>query len=87
MRTTVNIDDPVLRELKQLQAVRGTSLGRLISELLVRGLRDLRTERVPASRPNWASRDMGARVDLADKEALAALLDRPATAPKQQDSP
>ena len=36
MRTTLDIDDPVLRELKELQTREGKSLGRLVSDLLAR---------------------------------------------------
>jgi hypothetical protein len=34
MRTTVDIDDPILEEVKRLRTVEGKSLGRLISDLL-----------------------------------------------------
>ena len=40
MRTTLDIDDPVLRELKQLQTKEGKSLGRLVSDLLARALKE-----------------------------------------------
>jgi len=78
MRTTVNIDDPILKDVKELQQARGVHLGQLISELLMRGLRDLQSDRSEAPRPGWTARDMGARVDIADKDALMDLLeDRP----------
>jgi hypothetical protein len=74
-RTTVDLDASVLRELKRLQAREGKSLGQLISERLAPVLaRDQR----PAEPPplEWISRTMGARLDLEDKEALRAALDR-----------
>lgn len=40
MRTTLDIDEPVLRELKQLQTKEGKSLGRLVSNLLARALKE-----------------------------------------------
>ena len=40
MRTTLDIDDPVLRELKRLQTKEGKSLGRLVSDLLARALKE-----------------------------------------------
>ena len=75
MRTTLDIDDPVLRELKQLQAKEGKSLGRLVSDLLARALK---ADAAPtdASPPAWIVRPMGARVDLEDKEALYRALNR-----------
>jgi hypothetical protein len=33
MRTTLDIDDPVLKEIKRLQRREGKSLGRLVSDL------------------------------------------------------
>ena len=74
MRTTVDIDDPVLREVKRLHEKEGRSMGAIISELLA----DALARRRSASRPpafRWASRAMRARVDLADKDAVNAVLD------------
>ena len=39
MRTTIDIADPVLRELKRRQAQEGKSLGELVSELLAQALK------------------------------------------------
>lgn len=73
-RTTVDIDDPVLRELKRLQRKGGQTLGRLISDLLGRVLFESRPKARRAFR--WAPRPMGRpRVDLRDKDALHAALD------------
>jgi predicted DNA-binding ribbon-helix-helix protein len=33
MRTTVDLDDPILKDLKKIQQKEGKSLGRLISSL------------------------------------------------------
>ena len=86
MRTTVDVDAPVLRELKRLQKVEGKSLGRLVSDLLAQALA-LRKARPSSRTPfQWISRPMGARVDLNDKEALHALLDRHADDRDSSDS-
>jgi hypothetical protein len=74
MRTTLDIDDPVLKELKRRQRAEGKSLGKFASELLARALAEHGKDAEPA-RFNWLSRDMGARVDLADKEALYQAMD------------
>jgi len=76
MRTTVDLDLPILRELKRLQKVERKSLGRLVSDLLAQALAARRAR--GASRPafRWVSRPMNARIDLADKEALHAALDQ-----------
>ena len=75
MRTTLDIDDPVLRELKRLQATEGKSLGRLVSDLLARALKENATP-TAAPPPTWIARPMGARVNLSDKEAVYRALDR-----------
>lgn len=75
-RTTLDIDTPILRDLKRLQKREGKSLGRLVSDLLAQALHH------PDARPpvplsfRWISRSMRARVDLADKEALYEALDQ-----------
>lgn len=74
MRTTVDIDDPILREVKAIHEKEGRSMGAVVSELLADALarRGVRRER-PKFR--WTSRPMKALVDLADKDAVYAVLD------------
>jgi len=74
-RMTVNIDGPILKDLRKLQKRERKSLGRLISELLARALSELRVGggRKPAF--HWITRTMRARVDLLDKEAVRSALD------------
>ncbi len=73
-RTTIDLDPTILRELKRRARVEGKSLGRLTSEVLSAAL-----EARPAPEPPlplaWASRPMGALVDLEDKEAVRRLVD------------
>ena len=70
MRTTLDIDDPVLQDLKRLQAREGQSLGRLASDLLAQALNARRRSQPAPPAFHWVSRAMGARVDLADREAV-----------------
>jgi hypothetical protein len=74
MRTTINIGDRILREIKAIQKREGRSMGVVISELLADALARRRSSR---SRPpfRWTSRPMKALIDLADKEAVYAALD------------
>lgn len=75
-RTTVDIDAPVLAELKRRARRDGATLGRLVSDLLAQALGRTRG-RPPAPAPfEWVARPMRALVDLDDKEALQAALDR-----------
>jgi predicted nucleic acid-binding protein len=48
-RTTVDIDAPVLRDLKRLQKQEGKSLGRLVSDLLAQALHHSKTGRAVAT--------------------------------------
>jgi hypothetical protein len=75
MRTTIDIDEPILKELKRLQKEERKSLGRLISDLLAQALGQRR--RAPRRRPpfRWISRPMRARVDLEDHDALLDAMD------------
>src|SRR6266542_2445624 len=78
-RTTIDIDGPVLREVRALQQTEGPSLGRVVSQLLAEALAQHRAP-VPPARLAWTCRPMGALVDLEDKEALGnveALLQLP----------
>jgi hypothetical protein len=79
MRTTLDIDDPILGELKRLQKREGKSLGRLVSDLLAMALGQMRRRKEPAPDFKWTSQPMGARVDLADPEAVFSVMedDRP----------
>lgn len=74
-RTTVDIDEPILREVKALRDRQRTSLGRVISDLLARALRDREGDSKKETF-SWISRSMGPRVEIADKEALYRLLDQ-----------
>jgi hypothetical protein len=74
-RTTLNLDPSVIEELRRRSKRERKSIGELASQLLARELRD---EPQPKPRPfSWVSRDLGKpAVDLEDKEALSALLDK-----------
>ncbi len=75
MRTTIDIDDPILKEVKRLQAQQGKSLGRLVSDLLAQSL--ALADQAPARAPvfRWTTRPMKARVDLADKHSVLDAMD------------
>ena len=75
MRTTLDIDARILRELKRIQKKEGTSLGRLVSNLLAQALKADVPSATP-SPPVWITKQMRARVNLSDKEAVHRALDR-----------
>ena len=78
MRTTLDIDDPVLKEIKRLQRREGKSLGRLVSDLLMQALSQQRTEPPDAPAFEWITRRMESRIDLSDTGALHDAMDRAA---------
>ena len=73
MRTTLDIEAPVLEELRKLQKREGGTLGELVSRLLAEAL-----ARKPGSPPKleWTAKPMHARLDLEDKDVVYAILDR-----------
>ena len=75
MRTTLDIDGPLLRELKQLQEREGKTLGRLVSDLLADALGRRRTKPIKTAAFAWKTRAMRAKVDITDKDALYVALD------------
>jgi hypothetical protein len=74
-RTTVDIDQPILRDLKRLQKREGKSLGRLMSDLLAEALSRRQSGKRQRPAFKWIARPLHPRVDLDDKEALYAALD------------
>ena len=74
MRTTIDIDAPILREVKALQKKQGRSMGRIVTDLLADALAR-RQGPAAEQRLRWTSGPMRALVDLADKEAVYKALD------------
>ena len=76
MRTTIDIDDPILKEVKRLQRREGKSLGRLVSDLLAQSLAAGKAAaKVDAPAFQWVAKPMRARLDIADKDALLDAMD------------
>ena len=76
MKTTLNIDDTVMRRLKEEAARRGTTMSALV-EAGLRLVLDGEQERAERGRelrplPSWDGGEP--RVDVADHAALSALL-------------
>ena len=76
MRTTIDLDGPILRDLKRLQKEENKTLGQLVSELVASGLA-ARKARKEQGRFKWISKAMTARVNLRDKDAVYRSLDQP----------
>jgi len=76
MRTTIDIDDPILKDLKKIQQKEGKSLGRLISDLLAQAIGERKSQKASSKPARWISKAMGARVDLSDREGLYAAMEQ-----------
>ena len=75
MRTTIDIDDPILKQVKRLQKRQSKSLGRVVSDLLAQSLAQTDKPSTRGATFHWASKPMNARVNLADKHALLDAMD------------
>jgi hypothetical protein len=76
MRTTIDLESPVLEELKRVQLEEGVSLGKLASRLLADALAFRRQKAARPMSLSWNTGRMGAVVDLADKDAVYRVLDQ-----------
>jgi hypothetical protein len=74
-RTTVDIDAPILKELKSLQKKEKRSLGQIMSQLLAEAL-SRRTKAHKPAKLQWVTRAMNATIDLTDKETVYSVLDQ-----------
>lgn len=78
MRTTIDLDPTVVKELKFRSKGAGKSMGQLASELLAKSLREQEGGPVDAVDFEWIARNLGRPVvDIEDKEAVRSLLDGP----------
>ena len=74
-RTTLDIDTPLLKELKRLRRTEKKSLGRLVSDLVAQALVVHRCRERTSPAFAWVSQDMQAKVDLADRDAVYDALE------------
>lgn len=73
-RTTIDIEASLLRRVKRLARTTGKSMGSVVSELLATALAQEDRPLLPDFR--WESHRMRARLDLEDKDAVYAALER-----------
>ncbi len=72
-RTTIDLGEPILQELKKLQAEENKSLGQLATELIADALAR-RAKSRKRKKFKWISRNLKPRIDLEDKEELNKIL-------------
>jgi hypothetical protein len=73
VRTTLDLEKTVLKEVRDLQRREGGTLGAVVSRLLAEALAR-QTKRTVAF--HWTSGPMTAVVDLEDKDLVYSILDR-----------
>jgi len=77
MRTTLDIEKPVLDGLRRLQKKEKIPLGKIASRLLAEALARESPGKTSEAKLSWISSPMVAKVDLADKDALYRAMDTP----------
>jgi hypothetical protein len=73
MKTTLIIPDPVFRDLKREAADRGETLSALVTEFLVRGLREKPKPKRPFRLPSFSAGPP--LINIADRDELYRVLD------------
>jgi len=76
MRTTLDLDLPILNELKAFSKSNSFSLGKAATQLLMEALAMHKTKKKVPPKFKWHSQPMGAKIDISDKEALYKILDQ-----------
>jgi len=76
MRTTIDIDDRILKDLKKIKSQKKQSLGRLVSNLLAQALGQRQSAKSSIQPTRWISKPMGVRVDLSDREAVYTAMEQ-----------
>jgi hypothetical protein len=77
MRTTIAIDDLVLRRVKTISKNEKKSLARTVSELLMAGIKTTECKPEKPKKFHWNTQAMNAKIDISDKEQLYSVLDQP----------
>lgn len=74
-RTTLNIEEQILTEVKELRQQTNQPLGKLVTHLLALDLANRRQE-TPGPAFQWHAKSMTFLVNIEDKDALHEVLDR-----------
>ena len=77
MRTTLDLEKPVLEGLKSLQKKEKIPLGKIASRLLADALALNASRSFERPVLDWTTSAMHAKVNLADKDAVARAMEEP----------
>jgi len=75
MRTTLDLDLTILKELKAFSKSHSFSLGKAATALLAEALSAHKAKKKAPPPFKWHSQPMGAKIDILDKDALYRILD------------
>ncbi len=75
MRTTLDLEKPVLDGLKRLQKKEKIPLGKIASRLLAEALAREASGKAGVQELRWNSQAMEAKVNLADKDAVMRAME------------
>ncbi len=77
MRTTITIDLPLMKKIREIVHREHKTFKQVLQELLSLGV-SARSRREQSASPfrHWHSKEMGALIDYTDKESLYKVLDQ-----------
>jgi hypothetical protein len=75
MRTTIALDNFLIRKVKSISHKEGKTFTKMVSELLSLGLKAKETKAVPSAGVKWHTQPMGEKFDISDKDLLYKALD------------
>ncbi len=73
-RTTIDIDTPILEEIRAIQQREKRAMGKIISQLLTEALAYRKSPTKTSPDFQWFCQPMNALVDLSDNHALYAIV-------------
>jgi hypothetical protein len=76
MRTTLDIEEPILTELRRLAQEQHRPIDKVASDLLAEALEKSEAGTGPSAEFHWHGKQMGAKVDLSDRDAIYEEIDK-----------
>ena len=75
MRTTIALDNFLIRKVKSISNKEGKTFTKMISELLALGLKARENNELHSPGIKWNTQPMGEKFDISDKDLLYKALD------------
>ncbi len=68
MRTTLDLPDPLFRQIKSYAALRGQTLKALLEELIESGMQNIEDKLLPSSKTNEAKIDLSSKLTSTEQK-------------------